>query len=117
MPSLTETLLGMERRLAAGDGDTYREVLLDDAIVVVPGMVLDKEACAAAIDAAGRWGETTLDDPALVQPTADVAVLTYRFTGRRGSADPYVAVMTSVYARRDETWRLVLHQQTPLPND
>jgi hypothetical protein len=29
--------------------------------------------------------------------------------------EPYRALMSSVYARRDGRWRLVLHQQTPIP--
>jgi len=39
-------------------------------------------------------------------------VLTYRWRSRRGDST-YAAVMSSVYARRDGAWRLVLHQQTP----
>jgi hypothetical protein len=44
-----------------------------------------------------------------------VAVLNYRFSGRRGEDFSYSALMSSIYERREgETWQLVLHQQTPL---
>jgi ketosteroid isomerase-like protein len=112
---LLEQFLASERRLTEGDGDAYRELLTDDAVVVVPGQVLDKEACAAAIDASGGWDEVALDDARLVHVDDDAAFVTYRFTGRRGESARYAALMTSLYTRRDGAWRLALHQQTPLP--
>ncbi|WP_390891081.1 hypothetical protein [Dactylosporangium matsuzakiense] len=42
--------------------------------------------------------------------------LVYRAAARRASeAEPYRAIMTSVYTRRGGSWRLALHQQTPEP--
>ena len=52
-----ETLMGIERELAEGDGSTYRERLSDDAVVVFPGKVLDKSSTVAAMD--GRPPGTT----------------------------------------------------------
>jgi hypothetical protein len=61
----------------------------------------------------GRVTEPGLiDDARVLHPTADTAVLTYRWRSRRGEGT-YAAVMSSVYVRRDGAWRLVLHQQTP----
>jgi len=50
---LLEDLLQIERRLATGRGAEYREVLTDDALVIVPGAVLDKNACVAAMASTG----------------------------------------------------------------
>ena len=50
MSELTQTLLALERELAEGDGDTYRRLLTDDAVVVVPGMSLTKAETAEAMD-------------------------------------------------------------------
>jgi uncharacterized protein (TIGR02246 family) len=111
---LQETLLDFERRLSEGDADHYRELLSDDATVVVPGMALDKDACVAAIEEADGWDDVVMDDVRLTTPADDVAAVTYRFSGRRGEAAPYVALMSSVYVVRDGRWRLALHQQTPL---
>ncbi len=107
-------LLAIEHELAAGPGDPYRRHLADDAVVVVPGAVLDREACAAAIDASAGWEEHEIADARTIELGSDSAVLSYRWRSRRGETT-YAAVMSSVYARRDGVWRLVLHQQTPEP--
>lgn len=107
-------LLDLERELAEGDGDTYRGRLAPDALVIVPGQRLDREACAAAIDASPGWDELSLSDATVRELGPDAALVTYRFDGRRGENFVYGALMTSVYTRRDGDWRLQLHQQTPL---
>ncbi len=114
MGRLHDELLRIEHELGAGPGDAYRRHLADDAVVVVPGAVLDREACAAAIDESPGWEEREISDARTIELAPDSAVLTYRWRSRRG-ATTYRAVMSSVYARRDGQWRLVLHQQTPEP--
>ncbi|QEC49764.1 nuclear transport factor 2 family protein [Baekduia soli] len=111
---LLETLLELERRLGAGDGDAYRERLTGDALVVVPGARLSREETAAAMDASPGWRSFELHEPVVVALGDDHALLSYRFTGRRTAQVGYEALMTSLYVRRDGTWRLALHQQTPL---
>jgi len=111
---LTDELLQIEEELAAGPGEPYRRHLADDAVVIVPGAVLDREGCAAAMDAGEPWDERSITDAVAIEAGADGAVLTYRLRSRRGDSE-YRAVMTSVYARRDGAWKLVLHQQTPEP--
>jgi ketosteroid isomerase-like protein len=114
MYGVHEDLLKIEHALGGGTGDTYREHLTDDAVVVVPGAAIDREQTAQAIDATPGWDEFTITNDRLVQPTADTAILTYRWSSRRGD-DTYDALMSSVYARQpDGAWKLVLHQQTPL---
>ncbi|MBI5104295.1 MAG: nuclear transport factor 2 family protein [Solirubrobacterales bacterium] len=110
-----DELLQIEEELGrGGDGDAYRRHLAEDAVVVVPGAVLDREACAAAIDASAPWDEHEIADARTRMLGDDAAVLTYRWRSRRGE-QAYAATMSSAYARRDGAWRLVLHQQTPEP--
>ena len=112
---LKDTLLRIERELARGRGDEYRQHLDDGAVVIVPGQALDKDATVQAIAASPGWDEVAIDDARLLELGEGGAALTYRFSGRRGADFSYVALMTSVYARRDDDeWKLVLHQQTPL---
>ncbi len=114
MDALHEQLLAIEHELGAGPGEPYRRHLADDAVVVVPGAVLDRETCAAALDASRGWDGHEISDARTIELGRDAAVLTYRWRSRRGETT-YSAVMSSVYARRDGVWRLVLHQQTPAP--
>lgn len=108
---IIDELLAIDDRLARGAGGDYAEVLHDDAVVVVPGAVLDKAGCVAAMDASPGWDDADLGDAHLVRG-GDTATIVYRFTGRRGE-DTYVATLTSTYVRADDGWRLLLHQHTP----
>jgi uncharacterized protein DUF4440 len=114
MDTVHTVLLQIEEELAPGSGEAYRRHLADDAVVVVPGAVLTRDECIAAIDTAAPWDEHTISGARTTRLAADSAVLTYRWRSRRGD-ERYAAIMSSVYARRDGDWRLVLHQQTPQP--
>ena len=102
--------------LSGPDGASfYQELLADDALMVFPGFVLDKRESIEAISGASPWQSFELADLRVVEATPDTGIVTYRATAQRGGAAPYHALMTSVYARRDGRWRLLLHQQTPTP--
>jgi hypothetical protein len=111
MDTITAELMEIEERLAVGSGTDYTEVLHSDAVVVVPGAVLDKAGCVAAMGASPGWDEVTLGPPRLVRGAATATVV-YRFDGRRGR-DTYSATLASTYERSDGAWRLLVHQHTP----
>lgn len=108
------TLLDLDHQLAVGDGGTYRRLLRGDAVVVVPGQVLDRDATVEAMDASPGWDEVDFTEPRLVALGQDAAAITYRFRGRRGPDMVYEAQMTSTWTREDAGWRMAVHQQTPL---
>lgn len=109
-----DELMTSERRLAHGRGREYADTLTHDALVVVPGAVLDRAACIAAMDASPGWDEVDMGDPRLVAD-GDIATVVYEFRGRRGESR-YAATLASTYRRTADGWRLALHQQTPLPD-
>jgi hypothetical protein len=115
MDSVHEHVLEIEMELADGPGEPYRRHLIDEAVVVVPGAVLDRESCAAAMDESPGWDERDIGDVRFTKLTADSLTLTYRWRSRRAEQG-YRAIMSSVYVRRDDTWKLALHQQTPEPS-
>jgi hypothetical protein len=112
--NLAETLYALERALAHGDGDTYQRLLADSAVVVVPGMTMDKPQTVAAMNASPGWDAIAFADQKLTELSDGAALLTYRFLGRRGDDFDYKALMGSVYVRHGDEWRLAFHQQTPL---
>ena len=114
MAAVYRHLLEIEEALGTGSGDAYRRHLAQDAIVVVPGAVLDREQCAEAMDASPGWDEHEITEVRMAQPTPDAVILNYRWRSRRRDV-AYEALMSSAYWRRDGEWRLVLHQQTPEP--
>ena len=115
---IADTLWAIERELAAGDGATYRRHLRDDAIVIVPGAKLDIEHTVAAMEGSPGWEEFAFAEETFRLLGEGVAMLSYRFDGRRRDSN-YAAILTTVYVRDgdDAAWKLVLHQQTPIPND
>ena len=113
---LERHLLTIENELAGSAGDAYRRHLADDALVIVPGHVLDRSSTIDAMEASPGWDEYSIDGSRLLEVDEQAAVISYTFKGRRGD-DRYAAILTSLYAKRGEDWRLVLHQQTPLGSD
>ena len=107
-----DELLRIEHELGAGSADAYRRHLAEEALFVLPHGVLDREACVAAMEQSPGWDELEISDARSLRVAEDGAVLTYAWRSRRGETT-YTALMSSVYARRDGAWRLVLHQQTP----
>ncbi len=87
-----------------------------DGLLVFPEPpgVLDYPATIAAVEASAPWSDVRLTNARVVTPAADAAALTYRAVAHRDGSGEYCALVTTVYARRDGHWRLVLHQQTPL---
>jgi len=111
-------LVDLERRgweaLTSPDGAAfYAEVLSDDAKMVFPDTVLTRQESLSAIAGAAPWSSFSLEDVHVLAVGAEGGIITYRAVATRAGAFTYDALMTSVYAKRDGAWRLVLHQQTP----
>lgn len=107
--TVSDRLMAIERRLAEGSGPDYQEVLADDALVIVPGAVLNKPQCVAAMNESPGWDTVELTRPQVIDG-AGVATVVYDFTGVRGDTT-YTAVLSSSYRLPEAT--LYLHQQTP----
>ena len=91
----------------------YAEVMADDGFMVFPSLVMDKQAALSAIRQAEPWSAFDLND---VRVTAmqEAALIIYVAVGQRTGQPPYKAVMSSVYVRRGDDWKLLLHQQSPV---
>jgi ketosteroid isomerase-like protein len=123
LPAHRHEVLDLEvrgwRALSTGPAEAtafYRDVLDEDVVMLLPGGLVLRGA-DAVLPTLGTdpWRGFGLADPEVRSPAPDVALLTYVVTAHRGGPT-YEALVTSVYARRDGRWRLVLHQQTPDPS-
>jgi hypothetical protein len=92
----------------------FRTALTDDVLIVVPGMVIDREMFLQNADS-DPWASYHIDDRHTMQVTSDCVVLTYHVTASRPEGLPYTAWLTSAWVRRGGTWKMALHQQTPDP--
>jgi hypothetical protein len=59
------------------------------------------------------WESFELADERVLELTDGCAVVAYRATARRDGTD-YAALFNSTYVRVRGSWRLALHQQTPI---
>ena len=115
-----DELIELERAgwtsLCDGTGDRfYGSIMTDDGLMVLAdGSVMTRADVVAALGQAPPWAHYEMDDVRVVPVGDDTAALVYVGTGHRGGGEPsFVAVMTSVYVRREGQWRLAVYQQTP----
>lgn len=102
--------------LSAG-GETarafYERVLDRTVMMLLPGgLVLDDRKMIVNSMSGPPWSSHELEDLRSFQPTEDTAVVTYGVVARRDD-EAYAALISSVYVRRDDEWKLTFHQQTP----
>lgn len=114
--ALEHDLLSIERELWSGRAEPYREHLDPECLVAFTEMagVTARDDIAASVDAGERWRNVDLDVVGLLQPTDEVAILTYRASAVRGEEERYRALVSSGYVRREDGWKMMFHQQTPL---
>jgi hypothetical protein len=117
---MTDRLLELEERgwqaLSSPDPVSFcADWLADEAIVIVPGMVIDRATFLKALSTEQPWTDHDIEEPKVIELTDESAALVYRVTARRNGQPEFVALMTSVYAKRADRWQLVIHVQTPMP--
>jgi hypothetical protein len=93
----------------------YRSVLREDAIMLFPGgLIIDGKQNILESFSAQPWKSYHIEEMQVISLSENAAVLVYKVTAQREGRDPYVALISSTYARSDKTWKLVVHQQTPV---
>lgn len=114
--ALEKELLSIERSLWKGGVDAYRRNLDDDCLVAFAQQagVSSREEVAGTVEGAPRWKDLEMEVEGLLQPTPDIAILTYRASAVRGEDETYQALISSGYVKRQDAWKLMFHQQTPL---
>ena len=91
----------------------YDRVLDDRVVMVLPGGIsLDDRATIVESMSGRPWTRYALEDLRSFRPTPDTGVVTYAVVAERDGQE-YSALISSVYAKRSDGWKLVFHQQTP----
>jgi hypothetical protein len=117
---MTDPLLELEEQgwqaLSSPDPVKFcEEWLADEALMIVPGMVIDRATFLQALAHEQPWANHRIDEPRTVRLTDESAALVYRVTAQRDGRPEFAGLLTSVYVKRAGRWRLLLHQQTPMP--
>lgn len=82
-------------------------------MVLPGGHVIDDRAVAIDSMSGTPWTSFELRDERVLELTEDSAVAVYRASARRNEVDNE-ALFNSTYVREAGSWRLAVHQQTPI---
>ena len=115
--TITDELLRIERGFFTGGADYYRQNLDDLCVTVFTEMAgtFKRDEIAGMIVDMDRWRDLNLEVKGCLEPVPGLAILTYAVKAMRKNKQPHAAAVTSGYVKRNGTWKMVLHQQTPLP--
>jgi hypothetical protein len=115
MSDTERDLLELERGFWLGDADYFRAHSDDTCLVAFPGIArtLSREELAGTVGATSRWADLRMDMKGTIEPSPDVAMLTYEAAATR-DGEPYEALVSSGYVRRDGEWKLMFHAHAPV---
>lgn len=121
--TLLDELLAVERwgwnSLCDDTGaNFFGSVMTDDGVMVLAhGVVMDRDAVVHSLGDAPPWQRYELADARVVHAGSDAAALVYLARAfREGDEHPFVALMSSLYLRAGNEWKLALYQQTVVPD-
>jgi hypothetical protein len=115
-----EHLVGIERKLWTNDAVFYHDNLTEDCLLVFPETgVISRDVAVDAIrrenQQGRRWAEVEFDQIHTLRLAENAALLIYRVVARwEHEKSKTVALASSLYVKRDDTWKLAFHQQTPM---
>ncbi|WP_243226090.1 nuclear transport factor 2 family protein [Microbacterium sp. CIAB417] len=119
---MLDELLDLEhqgwRSLCDGTGaEFYGDIMTSDGVMVLAhGQILDRRAVVDSLNDVPAWRTYDIAEARLIGLGDDHAILVYNGRAYRDGEEPaFVALMSSIYTRRDGNWRLALYQQTPVP--
>ena len=120
---LKATLLELERRgwdslCNSTGGIFYGDLMTADGIMVLAnGAVMDRQSVVRSLEQAPPWRAYHISDARVIDTGPDSPTLIYVGTAyREDEHQAFVGVMSSVYVRHNDGWRLALYQQTPMPS-
>ncbi|MFW7414615.1 nuclear transport factor 2 family protein [Demequina sp. SO4-18] len=91
----------------------YDDVLTEDAVMVFPFGVMERDDAIDGMAESRRWQDYELEDVTVHDLGSGVAVVAYRVRARRVEEPPFEAMLSSTYMRSSDGWRMMLHQQSP----
>jgi ketosteroid isomerase-like protein len=119
--ALLDELMAYERRFweSASDLSLYQSVFAEDGLAVfaMQDGLMDKTKILASISNGEQWASYRLANVQLVSLGADSAAIVYEASGDRPGRDQYRAFIVSTYRRDGDGWKLVIHQQSPVPQE
>lgn len=116
MTTISKALLALEEKFWAGDAEFYRRNLEESCLLALTKTtgVFNRDDVARTVKNGNHWKDLDIKLKGVMEPVAGVAIITYQAHATHETGEPYAAVVSSAYVKRDGGWRMTFHQQTPL---
>jgi hypothetical protein len=116
---LEQDLFEIEQGFWLSGKEHFSAHLDDRCVIAFPQMgemhgVKTREEVAATATTSNRWRDVTMSGRSLLEPTENVAIISYRADVTRADGQAYKALVSSAYVRRENGWKLAFHQHSPL---
>lgn len=113
---LKDELLAIDRGFWLDGEDFFLEHVDERCMLVFAEMkgVYSREEVAASARDPDRWRDLRIADAMALQPSEDIAILSYEARVTRGTGGAYRALIGSTYVRRGGGWKLACHQHSAL---
>ncbi len=117
--ALKDEIAAIERGFWTGGQDYFRAHVDETCMLAFPQMagLRSRDEVAATAKDPLRWRELETEEKGFLQPTGDTALIDYEARAVRSSGEPYRALVSTLYVRRGDGWRMAFHSQTPLPDE
>jgi hypothetical protein len=112
---LGDEMLALEQGFWTGGPDFYRAHVDDECLLAFAdraGVHVKEEIAETAKP--GRWNNLKFEEKGVMPLGDNALILTYEVTGAR-EGQPYHALVSTGYVRRDGQWKMSFHQHTPIP--
>jgi len=106
------------KALCDGTGpEFYGRIMAEDGIMVLAhGQAMERGEVVESLRDAPPWESYEIADEKWIPLGPDQELIVYTGRASRSGGQPdFMAIMSSVYVRRGEGWKLALYQQTPVP--
>jgi hypothetical protein len=113
--SLENELFEIEDNFWRGGPEAYHRHADQQCLVAFSEMagVMSNDAIAKSAEK-GRWHDISVRRKGIAELSDKSAVITYECSAKRKDGQPYHALVSSGYAKREDGWKLAFHQQTPI---
>jgi hypothetical protein len=115
MAKISKELMAIEKDFWTGGEAYYKEHVDRECLVAFPEMAgaMGNAEIAASAKEGRRWRDLKIDPVDEVNPSGDVAIITYNVTATKQDGEPYAALVSTGYVKRPGGWKMMFHAQTP----
>jgi hypothetical protein len=115
MPDISDELLAIEKGFWSGGESYFRQHTDKECLIAFTQMagVMSRDELAATAKQGNRWRDLEIDVVGAVYPKEGVAILSYKAAAVRENGEPYAALVSTGYVRRDDGWKMMFHAHTP----